>query len=238
MYKVAEVAIRLNRTGIASTGVASFAVLNPREAQETLTIIAVGRVTFGPLEIENPVVSLTWDYCQDSSPAYLRLQLQKLDRPSASSEIEVRLYHSNLDLLDVIRLTVTIATDEQAASSGSTLRWFHDVGTMPAIEPDAALRAVNIGVAPKTHGYQFTFLFLRGDKRPEFSFVRHISTGDSGVSTRRGESRSGVSVGSAMASAVTSNTARLARCLKVCDFMHSSPRSRNDSTHPPRWHAE
>jgi HEAT repeat protein len=173
-----EVAIRLNRTGIASAGVSSFAVLNPREAQETLTIIAVGRVTFGPLEIENPVVSLTWDYCQDSSPAYLRLQLQKLDRPSASSEIEVRLYHSNLDLLDVIRLTVTIATDGQAAPSGSTLRWFHDVGAIPAIEPDAALRAVNIGVAPKTHGYQFTFLFLRGDKRPEFPFVRHISTGD------------------------------------------------------------
>jgi hypothetical protein len=49
---------------------------------------------------------------------------------------------------------------------------------MPAIEPDAALRAVNIGVAPKTHDYQFTFLFLRGDKRPEFPFVRHISTGD------------------------------------------------------------
>jgi hypothetical protein len=172
-----EIAVRLQRTGIDSTDV-PIPVLNPRQARETLSLLAVATVTYGPLKIENPVAPLTWEYHQDSTPAFIRLRLLKLDHPSANAEIEVRLYHSSLDLLDVMRLTVTIATDAQAASSGSTVRWFRDKGAVPAIEPDTAFRALNITVKSATNGYHFTFLFLRGDNAPEFPFVRHISTGD------------------------------------------------------------
>jgi hypothetical protein len=180
-----EVAIRLQRTGLGMDQAPEFAVLNPRRTTEPLEIIVVAAVNYGPVEVENTVARLWWPHDQDSTPAYLRLRRRSLDQASMRAQIEVRLYHSNLDLLDVIRLTVTVATDAQAATLGSEVHWFRDERAQPALDPDTAVRAVTIAVGPATNGYKFTFLFRRGGKEAELTFIRYISAGDLQALLRR-----------------------------------------------------
>jgi hypothetical protein len=56
---------------------------------------------------------------------------------------------------------MTVATDNQAASSGSEVRWFRDDGTQPRLDPDAAVRTVNVGVEFSEGRYVFQFVTLR-----------------------------------------------------------------------------
>ena len=182
-----EVAIRRTRSGVGANMTATSPVLNPRVTDETLNILAVATKTYGPIEIENPVARLFWQPNEDSTPAYLRLRPCSLQEQAMQAEIEVRLYHINLDLLDVVRLTVTVTTDTAiAVSKGSELRWFHNEKAQPLLAPDKTVRAMNITVSrARPDGYQFTILFLRKEDKPEVRFIRYLSAGDLQVLLRR-----------------------------------------------------
>ena len=180
-----EVAIRQIRTGVSADKPAGFAVINPRQRTETVSILVVATTTYGPLIIDNNIARIFWEYEKDSTPVYLRLRPRELVQPCMRAEVEVRLYHSNLDLLDVVRLTVTIATGSQVATSGSELRWFRDEKAQPLLSRDAAVRAINIVVRPTTNGYEFTFLFRRDGNESELTFIRHIGAGDVQALLRR-----------------------------------------------------
>src|SRR5271157_5950103 len=79
---------------------------------ETLTIFVVARPLYGPIVIDERMSAIDWPYNADSSPAFFRIIVpETLPEPVLEAKVEVRLYHANLDLLDVTHLLFRVTSD-------------------------------------------------------------------------------------------------------------------------------
>jgi CHAT domain len=172
-----EVAIRRDRSGIGAAEAAAFPVLNPRQAKETLHILVRVASVYGPVAADQPIAPVEWPFDDDSTPAFFRLTITALDREVAEAALEVRLYHSNLDLLDVMRVKLTVAAGPQIQAPGSSVSWPRD-DARPRLDPDSAVRRISIDVRPAAVGYAFQFLFRRGEQVIVLPFTRILQRGD------------------------------------------------------------
>lgn len=144
-----EVAIRDNRSGIDSTNKPDRAVLNPRCSQEALKIYVVVRVVAGDfIKIDERVCKIRWPYNQDSESAFFRIAFTTLPARELQAAVDVRLYHENLDLLDIVRLQFYVVADMAAAARESLIVWPRTPAVPRLDPPDAAIRELNITISP------------------------------------------------------------------------------------------
>jgi HEAT repeat protein len=173
-----EVAIRRERFGIAAATPAPRAVLNPRRTTETLKIFVVVRLLHGPATITEPVQAVDWPYDADSSSAFFRLILpDRLSKPEEAT-VEVRLFHENLDLLDVVNLYFFVIADRETDVLPSCIDWPRSSNAEPRLDPDTAIRKLNIRIRPAVEGYELEFIFLRPDREISLPVERHVTPGD------------------------------------------------------------
>jgi hypothetical protein len=174
-----EVAIRRERSGIAVATPATRAVLNPRRTTEPLSILVVARPLHGPVVIDECVATIDWPYDADSGPAFFRIRVPDTLPESVSIvTIEVRLYHANLDLLDVVNLSLCINAATETKAAPSSLYWPRSSKAEPRLDPDTALRNLTIRVSPAVEGYKLEFIFLREDRTISLPLERHVTAGD------------------------------------------------------------
>lgn len=173
-----EVAIRKERRGIAAATSAPRPVLNPRQSTETLKIFVVARAR-GAIVIDEPVASVDWPHDADSSPAFFRLTVPDTLSDPEEATIEVCIYHANLDLLDVVSLTVFVTpADESANVLPARIDWPRSSKAEPRLDPDTAVRKLTIRIGPAVEGYKLSFIFLRGDQTISFPLERDLTPGD------------------------------------------------------------
>jgi hypothetical protein len=90
------------------------------------------------------VATIDWPYDADSGPAFFRLSVPDTLPESVSKvTIEVRLYHANLDLLDVVNLNLCITADTETKAEPSSIDWLRSSKAEPRLDPDTAIR--NLG---------------------------------------------------------------------------------------------
>jgi hypothetical protein len=173
-----EVAIRQKRSGIAAATPAPRAVLNPRRTTETLRILVVAS-TESELRIDEPASAVEWPYNADSSRAFFRLTVpDRLSEPVSKAKVEVRLYHENLDLLDVVNLDFCMTAGGQENAPPSHIDWPRLSKAEPRLDPDTAVRELTIHVTRAVEGYKLKFLFRRQDRAISLPFERHVTPGD------------------------------------------------------------
>jgi hypothetical protein len=173
-----EVAIRSKRIGL-SAPLAPSAILNPRQSTEPLTIFVVVRPKVGPIIIEDPVGVIEWPYDQDSTRGFFRLTMpQRLQEAILECKFEVRLYHENLDLLDVVQLVTHVTADVDLVGFGSLVSWPRGQDSAFRLDPDAAIRKLTVHVSSDSEGFQFELIFRRGEKNITLPFRRNITAGD------------------------------------------------------------
>lgn len=173
-----EVAIRRRRTGIAATAPAPRPVLNPRQTTETLRIFVVARA-LSAVEIDEPVAAVDWPYNADSSPAFFRISVPDTLLDPEEGSVEVRLYHENLDLLDVVNVKFFVTAEGEEENLVPTrIDWPRSSRAERRLDPDKATRSLTIRVGPAIEGYKLDFVFLREDRTISFPLERHITPGD------------------------------------------------------------
>jgi hypothetical protein len=174
-----EVAIRGDRTGIGAHIPAFRAVVDPRRNRETMGIFAVAEVLTGPIDIDESIAALSWPFQEDSTAAFFRFTVQdKLPAALVEATIEIRLYHANLDLLDVVHLQMSAATRSVADCPPHAVQWPGPASGTPRLDPDDAIRGLTIRVRPGEQGYRLEFIFQRNETEITIPIKRHISTGD------------------------------------------------------------
>jgi hypothetical protein len=178
-----EVAIRRKRTGIDSARDAPRNVQNPRKDQEDLPVYVVVRPFWDGIEIQEPFGKIIWPYDGDSDVALFRFTAQDRGR-DAQTEIEVRLYDQSLDLLDIVRVSVTIVPVSKRGARPygippRRLSWPDKKPGILVVDPKSAPRLLSINVAPLEKRYRFEFLFRgRDGEDVKIQMVRSISKGD------------------------------------------------------------
>jgi HEAT repeat protein len=180
-----EVAIRLKRTGIDADRDAPRSVTNPRQDKEDLTVYVLARSQWDGIEIEESLAKITWPWNADSEVALFRLHVKPVrggDMPQGT--IEVRLYDRALDLLDIVRVFVTVVPPDAEGRRipglpPRHLLWPDKEPGVPHIDPQSPPRLLSIRVAPLNNGYRFEFLFReRNGEVIEIPVVRDIRAGD------------------------------------------------------------
>src|ERR1043165_9307007 len=175
-----EVAIRSQRTGVASDLPPKREVENPRENQETLTIHVIATSLRG-FKIVEPLATIKWPYDQDSESALFRLDIDRdldSDRPGS---IEIRILDESLNLLDVVSLKVALVADvyDTADIPMRQLDWKNKNSEGLTLAGTSKPRLTSIRVRPVTNGFSFDFVFYSGSgKLVSISVVRSISTND------------------------------------------------------------
>lgn len=157
-----EVAIRHKRSGIDSARAARRATINPRTDEETLTVYVFVRSKCQGLKFEPDFISIAWPYNTDSDSALLRIELSSLSpNTKIDGKIEVLLYHSSLDLLDMVEAPITVVSEDLAAARvpHRTLTWPEELPTVPRIDVNAPPRLASIHVSAVPGGFHFDFKF-------------------------------------------------------------------------------
>jgi len=161
-----EVAIRLERTGIDAPREAVRAVINPRQDKEELKIYVLANSLRPEIEIPQPFVSIKWPWNKDSEPAFFRLEVKRpVTGHVAQNQIEVRLYDGSLDLLDIVRLSVTVAGATEEIPAGhkkQSLTWCDISGGDLRIAPRTPPRllSIDVGLSAASGHYRLFFKFL------------------------------------------------------------------------------
>jgi HEAT repeat protein len=176
-----EAAIRRERSGIAASIPAVRAVLNPRQTTETLKIFVVARL-LGPttVAVDEPVAVINWPYDADSSPAFFRLAMPNTLAEPEEATIQVRFYHGNLDLLDVVNLSFFVSPDgEETNVPPARIDWPRLSKAEPRLDPDTTIRKLTIHIGRALDGgYDLDFIFLRKDGTVSLPSERHVTPGD------------------------------------------------------------
>lgn len=166
-----EIALRRQRTGISASKEAPV-VLNPRQQRETLKIYVSVNSRISSLLILEPFQTIEWAYDQDSSSALFKLTVDKpLPALWVDGAIEIRIYHNNLDLLDIVMLKLTAVSHAAIPGDPCELLWPRSGKAMPQLDPDNFVRSLSIDVQSTPAGYKFRFIACRdrGQKVELFS---------------------------------------------------------------------
>ena len=180
-----ETAIRLKRRGIDSSHLARRGVNNPRIDKEELTIYVLAKSNWPGIEIAESFARITWPYDADSESALFHLHVKGLGREKMSQgEIDIRLYSGNLDLLDIVRVLVTVVPRLQERKgvpgiSARHLLWPDKEPGFLDIDPNSPSRSLSIHVTSINNGYHFDFMFPeRNGQRIVIPISRNILEGD------------------------------------------------------------
>lgn len=174
------VAIRQHRIGAKADSSPPRAVRNPRDEEEDLVIFVVARSITDGLNILNPLSRLSWPYDRDSTTALFRIQARPTPQQLRSPQrIEVSLFHNNLDLLDVVKLSLCLYADEDDVDGSQwSISWPSRKWPL-RLTPDGALRGLNVQISSQNGGYRCNFLCRRGDDRDvELPGTRILLPGD------------------------------------------------------------
>lgn len=175
-----EVAIRLQRTGVASDLPAEREVENPRQDQETLTIHIIATPLRG-FKIVDSLATIKWPYNQDSESALFRLEIDPdfdSDRPGS---IEIQILDASLNLLDVVSLEVALVANQGDATDVPmrSLVWKDKDSEGLTLAGTSKPRLASIRVRPVNNGFTFNFVFYSAGGKPvNISVFRNISTND------------------------------------------------------------
>ena len=179
-----EVAIRLNRTGIDAEIQSPRAVKNPRRDRKVLKVYVLVEAIYPGIEIKEPFASLLWPYSSDSEPAFFRLEVLPASQSGPmENQIEVRLFDSALDLLDIVTLSVTAVRPAAASSQVAKprkLTWPDPGRGEPDFNPSAPRRLLSIDLRldPATARYKLLFKFLTASGNIAIPGSSQIATGD------------------------------------------------------------
>jgi hypothetical protein len=178
-----EVAIRLKRTGIESDREADRFVLNPRQDKEELKIYVFAKSDWSPCGIIEPFAIIKWPFASDSDSAFFRLKFPSNGGRMQQGRIEVRLYDSHLDLLDIVEIFATVVPNESEITRPGVPRrmlfWPNKEAEIPRIDVKAPVRALSIHISRERNGYQFEFKFFRDTAEGiKLSSLRNITTAD------------------------------------------------------------
>jgi len=181
-----EVAIRLQRRGIDAQKQAPHPVDNPRRDKEDLKVYVLAKPgpRFECIEIQEPFARLTWPYDKDSDSALFHIDVKSIGRRKTSQGfIEVELYDAALDLLDIVRVFVTVVGSNVEVTKGlgvsRHLLWPDKQRGVLSLEPNNPQRCLSIRVRSVESGYRFEFIFPGGDNGGiEIPISRQITSGD------------------------------------------------------------
>jgi chaperonin GroEL len=182
-----EVAIRLKRRGIDAQKKAPRAVGNPRKDKEDLKVYVVARVDPGwkGIEIRDELARITWPYGSDSDSALFHLDVKSVGPGDMSQGfIEVQLYDNSRDLLDIVKVLVTVVPRDPEGKKvpgvpGRHLDWPDNRPGALHVDPKNPQRGLSIRVRPVDSEYRFEFIFGgRNGTELQISIYRQISAGD------------------------------------------------------------
>ena len=160
-----EVAIRLIRSGIERDKISPHEVRNPRVDKEELKVFVRVKPLGTWITVENPFTNIIWPFDGDSDSAMFRLKIAPVERKElAQGCVEVRLYSSSLDLLDMVKVFITtVAADSPVGPIPGVprrrLKWSDNKPGDPYIDPEAPPRGLSINVESTGSGYQFEFTY-------------------------------------------------------------------------------
>ncbi len=172
-----EVAIRLKRTGIGAQFPPPRSVKNPRKEKEDLPIFVLAQSLSPAIAIDEAFTKIVWPYNTDSESAYFRLAV----KPAGLAEglIEVRLYDSSLDLLDVVQLSVSIAADSRTTNlPPAKIEWLDEDGLGLTVNNPPRLLSIDVVLNPDSSTYRFLFKFLAHGKSVTIPGSSLITAGD------------------------------------------------------------
>lgn len=175
-----EVAIRLQRTGVASDLPADREVENPRQARETLTIHIIATPLRG-IKIVDRLATIKWPYNEDSESALFRLEINPDFDSERPGSIEIRILDESLNLLDVVGLEVALVANQGDATDVPMRRlvWKDKDSEGLTLAGTSKPRLASIRVRPVTNGFTFDFVFYSAGGKPvNISVFRNISTND------------------------------------------------------------
>lgn len=177
-----EVAIRSERRGIDAKKKSRRPIKNPREREEDVKVFIVARSRMACIDIAEEFDRVMWPYNTDSDSALFHLKIKDLGgKLKEQGYIEIQLYDSSLDLLDIVQARVTVVRANTKTFKGVParhLRWPNKQKGIERIEPNTPQRALSIRVHPAEGGYRFEFLFVRQNTEILIPFFRHISQRD------------------------------------------------------------
>jgi len=158
------VAIRLKRTGIDSDKHTPRGVKNPRQDKEDLTIYLLTKPRWPGIEIQDSFAKVTWPYNTDSESALFKLNVRPVSGRMSQGSIEVRLYDRSLDLLDIVRVFVTVVPHDPEGKRmpgvpARHLLWPDKEPGDPRIEVKSPSRLLSTHVTALDKRYRFEFIF-------------------------------------------------------------------------------
>lgn len=159
-----EVAIRQTRSGVSAAIEAPRSVHNPRRNQEQVVIYVCVSSNCKGLEVNEPLAKLIWPYDADSESALFHLTVMSQGFPQLQGLLEVRLYDSNLDLLDMVEMLVSVKTGRTTGSLPKhRLVWPEPGPQALGRDDDSRLRCLSIKISALSDGYKFEFIFRKHD---------------------------------------------------------------------------
>jgi hypothetical protein len=160
-----EVAIRLRRTGIDAERAAP-GVRNPRQEKEDLTVFVLAEPQWPGIQIKESFTRMNWPYNADSESAFFRCEAESLQVTSGA--IEVRLYNRSLDLLDIVRLLVTVVPTGSVLNvpdvPARSLSWPSGKQSPLEFNNNSPIRELSIDVRAEGKGHRLVFMFYRNDE--------------------------------------------------------------------------
>ncbi len=160
-----EVAIRLRRTGIGAQFQPTRSVKNPRQDKQDLPIYVLAESLSLSIIIDEAFTKVVWPYNTDSESAYFRIEVKQAG--ITEGLIEVRVYDGSLDLLDIVQLSVSIATNPRATNlPPAKINWMDESegGLDVTVDNPPRLLSIDVGWDPAAARYKFLFKFLAHGK--------------------------------------------------------------------------
>jgi hypothetical protein len=160
-----EVAIRLRRTGIGAQFEPTRNVKNPRQDKEDLPIYILAESLYPSIMIDEAFTRVVWPYNSDSESAYFRLEVKQAG--ITEGLIEVRVYDSSLDLLDIVQLSVSLTSNSRATNlPAAKVTWVDDSeGVLDVtVNNPPRLLSIDVRLNPGSSTYRFLFKFLAHGK--------------------------------------------------------------------------
>jgi chaperonin GroEL len=179
-----EVAIRLHRVGVDAARPAPHPVLSPRQNTENLVVYVLAQPSWSGIKIAEPFAPIIWPFDHDSDSAVFHLDVKDATSDVCQGSIDVRLYSAKLDLLDLVRIELTVVRKSNVLQSvpPRSLTWGEEEQGPLEIQPSSPTRALSIHVRPIFQGYELTFLLPASDgTQIEIPVTRSLSKDDLGV---------------------------------------------------------
>jgi hypothetical protein len=157
-----EVAIRQTRTGVNADRDAPRAVKSRRRNREEIKVYVSVSSNSEVIELDEPLAELVWPYDSDSGSALFHLTVKRKDTHEPQQLLEVRLFDSNLDLLDVIEIFVTVKpVGHKRPLPKHRLAWPDESPQELRVDANSRPRQLSINISALADGFKFEFVFKK-----------------------------------------------------------------------------